>query len=87
MDVKQHMTKDIYELAKSIIMKDVSMMFYGMQFPKDVAPDNSVLLPIVFESKSFTSTKTCYSNIEREGLGILHGLENSTITALPMRLA
>ena len=33
------------------------------------------LQPIVLTSKSLTSNETCYSNTEREALGILHSLE------------
>ena len=38
-------------------------------------PDNTILHPIAFASKSLTGTECRYSNIEREALGILHGLE------------
>ena len=37
----------------------------GMWFPKDKALDKSVFLAIAFTSKSLTSAKTHYSNIER----------------------
>ena len=44
--------------------------------PKDEAPDNSILRLIEFPSKSLTrAKKKRYSNIEREALGILYGLE------------
>ena len=42
---------------------------------KDTAPDNTILLPIAFASKSLTGSEWRYSNIECEALGILHGLE------------
>ena len=42
---------------------------------KDVAPDNTILHPIAFASKSLTGAEHRYSNIEREALGILRGLE------------
>ena len=47
----------------------------GTTCPKDTAPDNTILRPITFASKSPTSAKQIYSKIEREALGILHGLE------------
>ena len=34
-----------------------------MQFPRNEAPDNAVLWPIAFVSKSLTNAETCYSNI------------------------
>ena len=42
---------------------------------KDRAPDNVILCPIAFASKSLTGAEQRYSNIKREALGILHGLE------------
>ena len=47
----------------------------GTTCPKDIALDNTFLRPIIFASKSLTSVECRYSNIEREALGILHGLE------------
>ena len=38
-------------------------------------PDNTILHPIAFASKCLTGAEHRYSNIEREALGILHGLE------------
>ena len=38
---------------------------------------SQLMWPIAFTSKSTTNAETCYSNIEREVLGILHRLENS----------
>ena len=42
--------------------------------PKDKAPDNSILKPIMFAGKSLPSAERRCSNIKREALGILHGL-------------
>ena len=42
--------------------------------PKDTAPDNTILCPIAFASRSLTGAEQRYSNIECEALGILHGL-------------
>ena len=42
---------------------------------KYIAPDNTVLRPITFASKSLASAEHRYSNIEREALGILHCLK------------
>ena len=39
-------------------------------------PNSVVLQQMAFASKSLSSAETCYSNIERETLGILHDLEN-----------
>ena len=40
-----------------------------------MVPDNTKLCPIAFASKCLTDAECRYSNIEREVLGILHGLE------------
>ena len=42
---------------------------------KDMVPDNTILCPIAFASKSLTGTEPKYSNIDKEALGILHDLE------------
>ena len=42
---------------------------------KGMAPDNTILQPIAFASKSLTGAEQRYSNIKQEVLGILHGLE------------
>ena len=41
----------------------------------DMVPDNTILHLISFASKSLAGAEHRYSNIERETLGILHGLE------------
>ena len=51
----------------------------GTSCPKDEAPDNSILRPIAFMSKSLSSMEKTYSNIKREALCIL---SVSVITAL-----
>ena len=50
-------------------------MCKGTTCQKDVAPDNTILHPIVFASKSLTGAEHRYSNIKREALDILHGLK------------
>ena len=40
-----------------------------------MVPDNTILHPIPFSSKSLTDTECRYGDIEREALGILHGLK------------
>ena len=40
-----------------------------------IAPNNTILCPITFASKSLVGAEHRYSNIECETLGILHGLE------------
>ena len=47
----------------------------GTTCPKDIAPDNTNLNPFTFITMSLTSAEHRYSNIKREALGILHGLE------------
>ena len=42
---------------------------------KGMAPDNTILCPTAFASKSLTGAEWRYSNIKYEMLGILHGLE------------
>ena len=46
-----------------------------------ITPDNTILHPNAFASKSLMGAECRYSNIKCEALGILHGLENSTIIA------
>ena len=59
-----------------ILVASVLQMRDRRWFPRNEAPDNTVLQPKTFASKSLTSAETSYNNIEREALGILHGLEN-----------
>ena len=47
----------------------------GTSCPRDNAPDNSILRPITFASKSLSSAERRYRNIKRDALGILHRLE------------
>ena len=47
----------------------------GTTCQKDTVPNNTILCPIAFVSKSVTGAEHRYSNIEREALGILHGLK------------
>ena len=47
----------------------------GTSCLRDAAPDNNILWPMAFASKSPPSAKKSYSIIEREALGIFHGLE------------
>ena len=49
----------------------------GTTCPEEIVPDNTILRPIAFASKNLTSAEQRYSNIKREDLGILHGLEKS----------
>ena len=48
---------------------------YGMTCSKDKAPDNTLLRQMAYASKTLTSAEQRYSNVEREALGILHGLK------------
>ena len=47
----------------------------GTSCSRDVAPENSILRPITFASKSLSSTEKRYSNIGRKGPNIIHALE------------
>ena len=47
----------------------------GTTYSKDAAPDNTILRPTAFASKSLTSAEQRYSSIKREALDILHGLK------------
>ena len=46
-----------------------------MLFLRKEQPISAALQPIAFVSKNLPSTETHYSKIERETLGMLHGLE------------
>ena len=50
-------------------------MHEGTTCQKDTVPDNTILCPIAFASKILTGTEHRYSNIEKDPLGILHGLK------------
>ena len=47
----------------------------GTTCQKDTVPDNTILCPIAFASKSLMGIECKCSNIERDVLGLLHGLE------------
>ena len=47
----------------------------GATCQKDMVPYSTILYPIAFASKGLTGAECMYSNIEREVLGMLHGLE------------
>ena len=46
----------------------------GMNFGKDVVPDNAILGPIAFTSKSYQELRDVTAT-QREAYAILHGLE------------
>ena len=50
-------------------------LHYNTTCQKDMVLDNVILHPIAFSSKGLTGAEWRYSNIKREALGILHGLE------------
>ena len=47
----------------------------GTSCQRDKVPNNNILRPITFARKSLSSAERRYGNIEKEALGILHGLE------------
>ena len=50
--------------------------------PEDIAPDNTILWPIPFASKSLTSVEQIYSNIDKEALVYCVVLTNFIMIAL-----
>ena len=48
---------------------------WGISCPRNEVPDNNMLSPITFTSKSLSTVERRNSNIEREALAILYGLE------------
>ena len=57
----------------------------GTNYPKDKAPDNSKVRPIMFANKSQSSAERRYSTIERKALPILHGFKEFHPLLLCMR--
>ena len=53
----------------------LSQMKDGMTCPKDITPNNTIMGTIAFASKSLTSAEQRYIKIERQAMGILHGLK------------
>ena len=47
----------------------------GMNSGHDKVPDNVILCPITFTSKTLSCVEQCYSNTEHDAMEILHGLE------------
>ena len=71
-------TKPLYletEVPRVGLGAALLQMHEGTACQKDIAPDNVTVCPIAFASKSLTGAEHRYSNIEREALGILHGLK------------
>ena len=83
--IKSYMCMKVYDDTKHLYLQtDASRVGLGAALlqawggatcQKDTMPDNTILHPIAFASKSLTGTEWRYSNIEREALGILHGLK------------
>ena len=59
----------------------------GMNYGHEKIQDNAILQPKAFASKRLSSIEQCYSSIEHEALGMLHGLERSTTIALQWKFA
>ena len=76
---------NFYDMARLLYLEtDVSGVGLGarllqirdvMNCGHDGVPDIATLNPSTLTSKSLMSTEQCYSSIENETLGILHGLE------------
>ena len=83
--IKAEMCMKFYDDTKLLYLKtDVSGVGLGaallqlrdnISCHEDTAPTNSALCPITFVSKVLTGAEQRYSNIKREALGILYGLE------------
>ena len=83
--IKADICMKFYDDGKSLYLEtDASRMGLGAALlqtregamcQKDTVPDNTILWPIAFASKSLTSADCRYGNIEREVPGILHRLE------------
>ena len=83
--IKSDMCMKFYDNTKPLDLKtDTSGICLGAALlqtqegttcQKDTVPDNTILHPIAFTSKNLTDTECRYSNIERDVLGILHGLK------------
>ena len=72
-----HETKPIYiETDMSRVRLEATLLQTrsNTSCPRDEAPDNSILRPIAFSSKSLTGAEKRYINIERRALGILYSL-------------
>ena len=67
-----YLETDIYVIGCGAILLQTRD---GTTCPEDIAPDNTILRSITFESKSLTGAEQRYNNIEREALGILHDLK------------
>ena len=78
--IKKNATMAFYNEKEQLYLEtDVSGVGLGagllqvrddMQFSRNEVPDNAVLWPVAFMTKGITSTKTCYSNIEKEILAL-----------------
>ena len=87
--IKSDVCMNYYDNTKPLYLQtDVSRVGFGTALLqtldgttcwKDMVEDNTILHPITFASKSLTDVEQRYSNIEREMLGVLHGLKNFTI--------
>ena len=83
--IKADMSMKFYDDSKSLYLEtDASSVGHGAALlqtqegttcQKDMVPDNTILHPIAFASKSLTGTEYRYNNIDWEPLGILHGLD------------
>ena len=67
--------KPLYIEGASGVGMGAALLQTSTSCPRDESPDNSILRPTILASKSLSSTEQRYSNVEREGLDILHGPE------------
>ena len=73
-------TKPLYletDASRGGLGAEMLQTWEGTTCQKDTVPDNTILCLIAFANKTLTGTEHRCSHIEREALGILHGLEKS----------
>ena len=67
-----YLEADTYRVGLAAVLLQIRN---GTSCSRDKAPDNNILTPTAFVSMSLSSKEKRYSNIEKEALNILYGLE------------
>ena len=71
-----HLEPNIWKLMHQVfVLCQITAGKNDMNYGCDEVPDNATLCPTALTSESLLSAEWCYSNIEWEAIGILHGLE------------